>query len=145
MRILETMVSGIPLVLGPKPESRILIFMRSLGPLHALALALSLLSRDYSATTPRPRTKAEMFFLQGVLLRLLTTGQIMVSSKEVTMNSSYCWENTKTGLNSGSGIIVICPLPYESSCKASIGHPEASIVCEEQHASQGMTTPAPFP
>ena len=32
----------------------------------------------------------------------------MESSNEVTLNSSFCWECRKMGLNSGLGIIVIC-------------------------------------
>ena len=33
----------------------------------------------------------------------------MESSNEVTLNSSFFWEHTETGLNSESGINVICP------------------------------------
>ena len=36
-------------------------------------------------------------------------GQITEGSNEVTRISSYCWEYTKVGLNSGFGIILICP------------------------------------
>ena len=32
------------------------------------------------------------------------------SSNEVTLDSSYGWEDTKIGLNSGFGIMVLCPV-----------------------------------
>ena len=49
-----------------------------------------------------------------VLFRLpqrLRSGQTIASSNGVTRHTSYCWEYTKMGLNSGFGIIAIsiCP------------------------------------
>ena len=36
------------------------------------------------------------------------TGQVIASSNEVTLHSSYCWRYAKRGLNSGLGLMIIC-------------------------------------
>ena len=40
---------------------------------------------------------------------LSLSGHMTASSNRVTFNSSYSWEHTKLGLNSGFGIVVVCP------------------------------------
>ena len=41
--------------------------------------------------------------------RTRVAGDVLASSEELTLSSSYCWEDTKTGLRKGFGIIVTCP------------------------------------
>ena len=38
-----------------------------------------------------------------------TYGQIMASSTEVALNSSYCWGSSRAALSSGFGVVAICP------------------------------------
>ena len=45
------------------------------------------------------------------LKNFIRTGHVIASSNEATLNSSYCWEYIKTGLKSGFGIILTCPVP----------------------------------
>ena len=47
--------------------------------------------------------------LEGSRRQLRFSGHNIASSNEVTLNSRCCWENTKTGLNSGSAMITLCP------------------------------------
>ena len=48
--------------------------------------------------------------LKASVVRVLMpwSGQSIASSNELTLNSSFCWEYTQTGLNSGFGARIIC-------------------------------------
>ena len=61
-------------------------------------------------------------------------GSGLESSNEVTLNSSY-WRNTETGLNSGFGIVMVCP-----GLGCLQGFWDWTAVCVQTHASG---TPSP--
>ena len=44
-----------------------------------------------------------------------SSSQLWANYHELTLNSSYCWEYSKMGLDSGFGITVICPEPCQRS------------------------------
>ena len=52
-------------------------------------------------------------------------GQITASSKEVTLNSSYCWEYTTM---SGFRIMVVCPVKMEFEQAMSCGTTACQLV-----------------
>ena len=49
----------------------------------------------------RPAESSDWVEAHVMDIRAILTEQILASSKEVTVDSSYSWEDTKIGLNSG--------------------------------------------
>ena len=61
----------------------------------------------------------------------------MASLNEVTLHSSYCCKNIKVGLNSGLGIIAICPL---QTLEVQVSNHEASGFLRRKWFSPGPVT-----